>query len=196
MEYSLDFPHTNEILEAIVSSMDLRKDDDVLAILGSGEQALAFAPLVNSVTAVDENHAQFDYAVSRIRALNEFYGVIAFLGEWARLDKYNLGIYFAGKKLEDAKKNAGKISFCLADIFNYPWEQEKFSKAYLSNACRTQEELERIAGKLRQPGLVYIANGDCFTSIKSDLLEIDWNLTGKANRREQVWHPAVLRRRK
>lgn len=189
---NVDFLHTNEMLEAIVNGMDLQKDDDVLAILGSGEQALAIIPYVKSVTAVDNNIWQMSYAKKRLRNLQN--PLKYMLGSLCRLDSYNFGNYFSDERIIAARRRCGEISFVLADIFNYPWEKEKFSKAYLSNACRERKHLDAIALKLRNPGLIYVANGDCFSRMINSPLEEDWQLTAEANRKERYWHPKVFRR--
>lgn len=65
------FPCTNESLDAIVHSLDVRPEDNVLAIGGSGDQAFALLEYVNSVVALDVDPVQRDFIQNRLNLLRQ-----------------------------------------------------------------------------------------------------------------------------
>lgn len=65
------YGHTNESLWAVISGMNVSKDDRVLTICGSGDQAFALVEYAREVLAVDIEAKQIDYAKKRLEALKK-----------------------------------------------------------------------------------------------------------------------------
>lgn len=65
----LNYSITNEDLHGIVLGMNLSLNDSVLAVAGSGDQALAILEFVRNVTAVDSNRDQIKLAREKINTL-------------------------------------------------------------------------------------------------------------------------------
>lgn len=63
------YGHTNESLWAIVAGMNVSKEDRILSICSSGDQAFALAEFAGEVLAFDRNNVQVEYARRRLEAL-------------------------------------------------------------------------------------------------------------------------------
>ncbi|MFH1066067.1 MAG: hypothetical protein V1734_06175 [Nanoarchaeota archaeon] len=211
---SIQYSTTNESLQAIVEGMDLSRDDDVLAVLGSGDQAIAMAEYANSVTAYDLNPGQVQHARYKIRLINQgrFDEFINAGNLWSKTKKARRDAYFGvSGRLERIREKAEQIKL-KAGKLRAP-KKGLFSKAYLSNILgygmaeapwlRTRLFLGRLAKRLRAPGLIYIANGDRIDRqflfqmdyIPGNLM-IDEKLTKQARDIEiKWWQPLVLMRK-
>ena len=71
IDKGVNFPCTNEAIPAVVDGLELKSDDIVVSILGSGDIPLAIAPHVKKVYALDRNHSQVKYAKKQINCLKE-----------------------------------------------------------------------------------------------------------------------------
>ncbi len=67
----ISFPCTNESIDSIIVGLDLSKDDNVLAVGGSGDQAFACLEHVNSVALVEINSSQREFIKNRLRLLEQ-----------------------------------------------------------------------------------------------------------------------------
>ncbi|MBT4576839.1 hypothetical protein HOM13_02815 [Candidatus Woesearchaeota archaeon] len=65
------FPCTNESLDAIVHSLDISPEDNVLAIGGSGDPAFALLEYANSVAVLDIDPVQRDFIGNRLDLLKQ-----------------------------------------------------------------------------------------------------------------------------
>ncbi len=65
----LVYGHTNESLWAIIAGLKPTRNDKLLSICGSGDQAFALAEFAQEVVAVDRNYSQLSYAQRRRDAL-------------------------------------------------------------------------------------------------------------------------------
>ena len=74
---------TNESLDAVIEGLDLKPDDTVLSVGGSGDQAFAILEYVKKVIVVDINKSQINFIKLRNEALKQ--------------KEYNL--FFAKKRL-------------------------------------------------------------------------------------------------
>lgn len=219
------YASTNESLDAIMASMELNESDSVLTVLGSGDQALAMLEYGCNVVAVERDLLQGAYAMEMIRTL-ENADYKKFFSDY----RYEYGTevkYMARNSYFSKKGRLGKIRNKLrnlqvrqGDILELP-EEGAFSKVYLSNALgydstiksieAAQSFMDKLAAKLRKPGLVYITGkepetvepGSLFITYDTPIrcpedFMIDKKLTKKARAREKSvipWMPYVLRRK-
>lgn len=167
--------YTNENLDAIVKGLDVNETDDVLTLLGSGDQAFALLEYANSVLAVDIEEDAVKYAQYRLEALKagdigEFLKPRRFcdLNCSVPLDKERSNIYFMrGNRMEKIREKAGRLQIIHKSIYEVN-DLERFSKAYVSNALgyelsqasikQAENFLEELAQKLKIPGMAYIAS--------------------------------------
>jgi len=112
---------TNENLEAIMLGLDIQEGDRVLAICGSGDQALAMLENGAEVVAVDKVRAQLVYAREQVKLLRQgnFDG---FLNppqdDHTSCFYQNRKEYFSCHgRLEKIRSNLGRISFIEGNIF-------------------------------------------------------------------------------
>jgi hypothetical protein len=206
---------TNESLEGILKGMQLTRDDNVLAILGSGDQAFAMLEYAGSVVAMDSHSGQIAYAQKQKELLAEG-NIKKFLARKATTPSSTLRQrilqvqdYFnedgrIGKireRLENLRIEKGNI---FADL-----PQNQFSRIYLSNALRyvqynelRTDKLLLLAEKLKPNGLLYITDkrdlyGESLTPLEMKM-EKDAELTRAAKEEEKkmgVWAPVVYRRK-
>lgn len=220
----VSYHYSNESLDAIVKGMKPDKEDDIIAICGAGDQAFALLEHANSVIAVDCNAKQAAYAKARAEALKAgdyvgFFPNIE-LSNWIyEKHKKNSREYFSrrtlierilGRKprLEMIRSKLDNLEFREGSLQDFVKEMQsrKYSKAYLSNAMTygrlakgsQRGFIERLAAKLRNPGIIYLADGGsvCLEHIYN--LEQDEKLTKVAVRTangRQSWRPAVYRRK-
>lgn len=65
------FPCTNESLDAIIAGLDVKKGDNILAVLGSGDQAFAMIAEGARVVGIDTSELQIKYVNQRIECLRQ-----------------------------------------------------------------------------------------------------------------------------
>jgi len=151
----LKFTHTTESLWAIMHGMEPREDDYILAIAGSGDQALAMLERGCRVRAVDGNPNQlayFERQISRIRREDEAFfkntevGAFEVRNHAMRVHLRHARImYFTPQRLQAIKQNLDNLELVNGDIAD---EHGPFTKVYLSNipdrsinvVCQTKAE--------------------------------------------------------
>jgi SAM-dependent methyltransferase len=176
---SISYTYTNEELFAILKGLDLKKDDNVLAIAGSGDQAFAMLPYVDKITAVDVNTNQIDYIEQRMRWLKEgnkdyflerdlrkipscpFQNSLNDCPEFSRREK------LLGKRLEGIIKNLERLSLVGGQDIKNLSNKESFTKIYLSNILEwyycngdSFSLLKNLTDSLKKGGLIYFADGE------------------------------------
>ncbi len=215
---SLMYTATNESLDAIVCGLDINRDDDVLAVCGSGDQAFAISEFANSVTAIDIHLEQIKYAAERRRYLVQerydcFYDLTAQEGDNVRVRNYFM------TRVRRIREKASSIKFRLFDLRN-ALSLGKFSKIYVSNAmgyswrARDGRELNlsildfmtRALDCLPVGGLFYVTNGNRVKDILDNSgawkrlpVREEKRLTTIANNFERnnnsgLWYPLVLKK--
>lgn len=150
---SVSFPYANESLDAIMRGMDVKGDDDIIGIGGSWDWAFAAIQYAGSVTGVDYNAEQAEYAMKRAEALKAG-NIDGFFPDCSDQEgnsydrhKYAAKKYFSrntlmGKifksksRLEVIRSRLDRIEFKVIRIEDFIRDMQgrKFSKAYLSNA--------------------------------------------------------------
>ena len=193
-----EYIYTNESLEAIVRSLQLTRKDNVLAILGSGDQAFAMIEHANSVTAVDISLPQVQYASKQwdyiqSRKFNKFLST----------DTLMKTRYFTEEKLDKISAKKGKINFVHNNIREIEFKQDEYSKIYLSNAVSLGFDIHEMfiskaAGLLRQPGLFYITaggNAETYSLPSGTIIDMDLTVKARDNERSSYkWKPVVLKK--
>jgi len=220
----LGYGCTNENLKAITSGLDVGPQDSVLAIGGSGDQALALLEYADKVKVVDSNQEQIDYIKKRIEMLQvgDYDELLAeprlenhpeiFVGQHMREElKTNYEKrkhYFRqGQRLDIIRgKLPNLLVFEPQNILNIK-DQESFTKIYLSNVLdefilsKSHDDqsaaLDNLMNCLTPSGLVYITNNNIlqhFPNLLSDQLRPDKVLGGLARKFETRWKPGVYRK--
>ena len=201
----LEYTTANESIESIIAGMDIKKEDRILAVCGSGDQAFALLEYAREVVAVDYNPVQIAYAQERKQKLQQW-DVEEFMGisfKWRTR-------YFKKKgRLERIRKKLDALSFLEGEIFSMAQnEGRKFNKLYLSNAISYQsisyKEQEKLIAdtfaSLNSGTLVYMLPfGFTFYYLEPHGLELVENLTASAqklaNRTDgYLWSPMVCRK--
>ncbi len=62
---------TNESLEAIIAGLDINEDDDILAVCGSGDQAIAILEFAKKVKVVDIEPKSLQFLKERVELLRQ-----------------------------------------------------------------------------------------------------------------------------
>ncbi|MDD4878177.1 MAG: hypothetical protein PHO02_04020 [Candidatus Nanoarchaeia archaeon] len=206
---------TNESLEGVIKGMQLSKDDNVLAILGSGDQAFAMLEYADSVVAIDSKPGQLAYAQKQKELLAEG-NIQKFLTRKATIQSPTLRRRIADVKdyfnepgrIGKIREKLGNLRIEKGDIFaDLP--ESQFSRIYLSNVLRyvpynefCVDKLLLLAEKLKPNGLLYITDErDLYRESLTPLeikMEKDDELTRIAKKEEKkigVWAPVVYRRK-
>lgn len=208
---------TNESIDAVVTGLDLKPEDTVLAVGGSGDQAFAILEYANRVQVIDSCPTQINLVRLRTEALRTgmfelfFYGNEDLPREISRKREY----FLKEGRLERIRSKLRNLSISdYLDIFHLR-TRKRVSKIYLSNAldwsrnCDEKPEYLSAVIKLLSPaGLLYISNS--FTSMPHDEktyldlfdlpgLEREIELTQKAREFEKTntkysWSPIVYRK--
>lgn len=170
---------TSENLASIVAGLDLKESDKVLAICGSGDQALAILEYAGKVEARDRNRSQLDFVKRRAELLRTgHYGT-------ARLLVTNIEVknrfpalqdedsetkykspserYLTDERLERIRPKLRLLELTLGNIFD--GELNEANKIYLSNALTHSGQwvvtnLGNIARNLPVQGLIYVADSN------------------------------------
>lgn len=175
----VEFPATNEPLQAIVEGMNARKEENILSILGSGDQPLTMIEKGAIVTAVDWDLNQVIYANELIRHLkerryNEFLLPRGQADEWEEPFLAVRYKYFSeAGRLDAIRSHLENLIIEESDVCKKFKTQRtrKWDKVYLSNAIHSimavykkrdrpqkiLEIFETIWGSLNSGGLVYIS---------------------------------------
>jgi len=147
----LEYPFTEERLEAIIAGLDINPKDIVLAVGGSGDQAFALLEKAKRVLVVDLNPSQIDYIQRRVKLLqDEDYKGFLEIPEcedgdgWGKSYRTHLkkelvlrNWYFTcekREKLDRIRENLSNLCIARMSVFEIPDAEGIFSKIYLSNA--------------------------------------------------------------
>lgn len=181
------YTYTNEDLDAITAGLDIQREDRVLAVARSGDQALAILGKAGFVKAVDSSMSQVDFFKKRIVALREqdyltALGVEVSPNEFSPIplpnfsDTNNFTLnarnqYFLKEGYLDEIRQ--KLSLLVVeqsdDVLDFAQKASGFSKIYLSNVFNYRSvssstvsselsKLEGIANNLPIGGLIYVSN--------------------------------------
>ena len=144
---SPNYSHTNESLDAIVKGMNVNETDDIIAVCGSGDQAFALLEYAGSVLAVDSDRQQIEYAQKRAEALKagDYDGFFPCSNDIYFNPDGSYGKDFAGRvrqyfekdnseaRLEKIRKKLGSLEIRHVTDLLDEIQEDRFSKAYLSN---------------------------------------------------------------
>jgi len=151
------------------------KEDNILSICGSGDQAFLMVEKGAKVLAVDKNKLQIEYSQLRLKSLfkkdfedfvipknNQFYSPLTYKDSW--------GEYSKKLNLQNLIKNRKNINFLQGDIFNPGVNLSKFNKIYLSNSVEhsvfVDNHLENdFFGKFNSGSRVYCVMHDSFNEL-------------------------------
>lgn len=182
----LSYTCTNEPLGAIMFGLNIQPSDKVLAVAGSGDQALAMLETARFVKAVDTEQFQIDLFKQRVQALARGdYDAVLKVDAFGSCDGYISGTYspeiakfmlnarnkyfLEGNRLKKIQANLGNLVIAdPEDILETAQREEGFSKVYLSNVLgynglndwAISETLRNIALRLPTNGLIYVSNHD------------------------------------
>lgn len=147
---------TNECLESIINGLQPNKEDYILSICGSGDQAFTLASKGSKVLTVDTDLDQIEYAKSRYNFLKK-----GNLNEFMNPKERDSRLRYIGNKnflLSTIKKSSElDIEFRVGNIF-YDFDSSHFSKIYLSNAFNyfgDYDEISFLSKSLKNEGLIY-----------------------------------------
>lgn len=198
----LEYHHTNEILPAIVAGLDLKTNDNVLAICSSGDQAFAISEYVSDVTAIDYDSEQIRYARLRVQMLKtgDLDGFIDHY-DYGYEEYFHLRNKYFGEngRLNKIRSKIDKINFENNNLKAKNFSG--FTKLYLSNAVNIRvsteseylELMENLETTIDEGSLVYISDRDHFkraydyflyTKSKKPKLILDKNLSEEASSRD------------
>lgn len=211
----LGYTCTNENLKAIVTGLDIQSTDRVLAVAGSGDQALAILETASFVKAVDIVQDQVDFFRGRVQALvNGDYNAFLNVNNFGTCDGFVSGTYMPevakfmldmrnkyfleGNRLKRIQTSLGNLVILNhKDILEVAQTEEGFSKIYLSNVFGNthsnywpiSETLRNIALRLPVNGLIYVSNHDSLSETCKTQL-IDWKFGDK--RKNKDLHHIIL----
>lgn len=220
----VNYYYTNESLDAIVKGIKPNREDDIIAICGAGDQAFALLEHANSVIAIDCDARQVAYAKARAEALRQgnydgFFPEVEEGKITLERDRDTAMKYFSRRtlferilrkkpRLERIRSKLNNLEFWEKSLqeFVMDIQSRKYSKAYLSNALTFSKLMKRcqwgfieqIAAKLKNPGIIYLADGGEVYLKHMYNLEEDKKLTEIAidiERKTMRWRPAVYRRK-
>lgn len=218
---SIMYHHTNESLVSIIRGLAINETDDIVSVLGSGDQAFAMLEFANSVLALDINELQAGYASNRAEALAEGDIERFFARRWYNdQDFRNSNKYFSKgsiistilpvkSRTEKIRAKLGRLEIKHAMNFLDEVREGRFSKAYLSNMLGwpgggfekredRREFIRKLAPRLRSPGLIYIADAEqnwCFGDVHEIEPDIERTKAANSCNRKEYWDPAVYRRK-
>jgi hypothetical protein len=188
------YKKTNENLEAIVKGLNIKPNDYILAVGGSGDQPFALIEYAEKVLAVDIN----GYQIRRMHRQNESLKIDDYESFWKRRGSKD---YFNQEKLEAIRKKLSGLEIRKADILNVCQNENGFNKIYLSNALNGHRDelgpcLSIVSRSIPLGGLVYASNG---TIIKRAISETGLFIDEHLNIllfliEDRKWDPLVLRK--
>ena len=134
--WSLGYECTNESIPGIVAGLELKEEDRIFAVSGSGDQAFAMLEYVDFVQAVDHNPMQVNYAQKRVRQIRDgdfegFYKV-GYMWEGTRFAVARRN-YFTEERLRRVSDRLDRLVITEANIFDICSKEGKFNKFYFSN---------------------------------------------------------------
>lgn len=132
------FPYTNETLDAIIAGLDVKQGDNILAVLGSGDQAFAMIAEGAKVVGIDTSELQIKYAKQRIEYLKQG-NTDGFLKypqkeEMDEEDAENCKRYFNSEgRIGRILENLENLSIINGNALDKKLPLNCFNKLYLSN---------------------------------------------------------------
>lgn len=215
---AIHYNRTNEYLPSIVAGLNVKKGDKIIAIGGSGDQALALIEWADRVLAVDRSIVQVSFietAVESIRRgdysrftdnrqanLPGDHLPQCGLSIWVNLEGSSGGEYFSQERLDRIKSNLDRLEIKKRDILKAIAQRGRgFNKFYLSNALNYSPiyndipgALELISRSIPVGSLVYLAdNLPAERYAGACGFSVDRELTKKAEE-DKNWNPLVLRK--
>ncbi len=220
----LGYGRTNEDLKAITSGLNVGPQDSILAIGGSGDQALALLEFADKVKVVDYNQEQVNHIKGRVEMLQarDYESFLAppkleehpeiFVGQHMRQE---IKTYFErtaryfrqGLRLDIIRERLSHLSISEPQNILNLEDQELFTKIYLSNILdyfvfsesygKNGAALDNLMKCLTPSGLVYITNHNIlrsFPHLLSNQLQPDRELSSLARKFETGWKPGVYRK--
>lgn len=204
----INYGCTNESLNSARIGMDLRSEDKVLGVLGSGD--FRYLCLSEDIEGkfFDKNKDQVDYVKLRDKSLIEGdiddfradYAILDLTDPKTRIVRLN---YFSTLNFQKIKSNLKKGEFFEGDIFSDSIDVSSFNKFYLSNVfdwielrrANPQKFFSKFSQKLKKKDLVYFAcKGEhfedgvySFLDQKNFGMKKNEELTNLAQN-HQVWH--------
>lgn len=203
----LAFMTTNENLSSIVKGLDVKPDDSIIAIAGSGDQAFALLEYAKKVLAVDREPFQVKYMNQMIEFIRngDYESFLKSHTDWIWYEREIIEEesfptnYLNPERIERVRKKLDSLKVREGDIFDVIGQEEGFNKVYLSNMggskfspyfCRL---IKGVSDKLPSGGLIYISSGK-EKGKSMDIcpeLVVDEHLSYLAR---EKWLPAVFRK--
>lgn len=212
---TVDFSITNENLDSINLGLDASREDYILSICGSGDQAFALIEKAGNVLAIDMNPNQVEYARRRAELLMQK-RYVEFLElpndiEYDDTRYLNRNAYFSQPgRLDNIRSRLRNLRFQVASLNEY-MGYSNFKKVYLSNALtfmdaktnNTEKEmlLSKLVVDLPLGALVYVTSTqgmpEHIDSNENIIFEEEKNLTKAAREKETTWtsHGPVVYRK-
>lgn len=191
---------TNENLDAIIAGLDLKPDDSVLAVAGSGDQAFAILEYVRKVEAVDINPNQIDFIKLNVKALKlNKYDLFQRGPEFFHCVRDRQDYFLQQGRLNRIRSNLGNLNILEpSDIFSVR-SKIKWSKIYLSNVLDHVDSDRILPGmlalleNLSLGGVIYAPGGfGSFNekNVNCQLLGLkkEEELTEKAQRFQDIYY--------
>jgi len=172
------FKWVNEILPAIMESLEPKETDEVLSICGSIDQPLAFLEYAKSVVAVDNQITQLEFAYDRLRHVKSRkfkkfrqHGIEP--EETQHTLVLNRNKYFDDERLEKIAQKTDNLSFIEKNIYHLDIDLYDVDIIYLSNAMTTGVLglFDKIVDRVKPGTKIYTARE--FMFFKNELVKID-----------------------
>jgi hypothetical protein len=131
------YKQTNELLRAIIYALEIKPDDKILSICGSGAQPLSMLETLSegSLLAIDINSAQIDWTKSIIDIFREGNRELIKKLNLAPRDRVQDGkeYFLANKRYQKIVKNLPNLDFRRMDVTKPQRLKKSFTKGYFSN---------------------------------------------------------------
>ena len=216
--------YTNESLNAIVKGLEIKPNDFVLAVGGSGDQAFSLLEDSFGVIAVDRNENQIDHINERKEYLKngkyrDFLKVSKVSPDLKEIFNERNTYFQKEGRLDNIANKLNRIKArAVKEVTTEICEGYNFSKIYLSNVIswmfsmeNTDKYLKKIINYLekfdlglKDNGLIYIAGFPFYDEGLRDTnkkilditnkLKINENLTVEARKYDENWFPAVFQK--
>ena len=180
------FKFTNESLKAIYAGMNPSKEDNILMICGSGDQAFCCAETNARIAVVDYKEEQVNFAKKRANFLRKQDYPSFLTLETGELplditpsgpEEYFLrsrNRYFSKERLEkitETLSNNNSLIFGVGNLLSTPLYGKGYNKLYLSNIIgygnglklkpeKMKSIFESMYNLVNDKGIVYISDGD------------------------------------
>jgi len=197
---------TNEALQAILEGLEVKPEDYILAIGGSGDQAFAILEYAKRVLAVDYDGYQVRYIKSQAKSLRV--GNYKKFLERREQDSsgyrgQNEGYFEARGRLDRIRERLPDLEIRKAEIRELCKHKNSFNKLYLSNAYGyhdswLDDDFLVVTMHIPLYGLVYVSNGieiqDKEKLLSKSGLTIHKKLNDSKLKKDEKWTPLILRK--